>query len=429
MSERLKRIFQNLGMQSQSTIPALSPSSGLYLSVMRVKYYRSHPPLTRQTAKVLIRVSVGMFLALLLFFLVVYTLILIYVDKHFNPPLLKSPNSYRKLRLKGRLAAALVPKDVNYFEILPLSNEALSLLSESNAESGSKSFGGNGPRKQVWNPSLYYSVNETLPQCRYQTLFRVLIISSPQNFEQRQAIRRTWCDPSNFSHVPQHAWHCVFLLGQSLNSNHTAMLKREKALYQDLLIGSYLDTYRNLTLKVIPGFTWSVNHCPCSFLVKTDDDCFVNAGLLYTFLLHHNTQTRSLFVGNLLQDKSRLKVMRGSSNRWAVSSKDYPRKYYPPYASGMGYILSTDVAQQLVTESNFVKPIPVEDAYVGIVMSRLPVKLIDSKRFQVTSSGLGLCNYMYVFIVHKVTSEEQHSLLKKAVGAMSSCNHSTSTVW
>ncbi|KAK3746145.1 hypothetical protein RRG08_003584 [Elysia crispata] len=88
----------------------------------------------------------------------------------------------------------------------------------------------------------------------------------------------------------------------------------------------------------------------------------------------------------------------------------------------MGYILSMDVAQQLVTESNFVQPIPVEDAYVGIVMSRLPVRLTDSKRFQLTQSGLSLCNYVYVFIVHEVASGEQHILLKKAQEAWLSCN-------
>ena len=381
-------------------------------------HYHRHHRLTPQRAKVLIRVSIGMFLALLLLFLVVYTVILIYVDKHFNPPLLKSPNSYRKLKLKGRLAAAIGPKDVGYYEI----TNALLLLHDGAVGAKGDIFGENGHRKQVWNPSLYYTVNETVAQCRYQTLFRVLIISSPEHFEQRQAIRQTWCDPANFSQVPQHAWHCVFLIGQTMNNNHSSMLQSEKALHQDLLIGNYLDSYRNLTLKVIPGFTWSVNHCPCSYIVKTDDDCFVNAGLLYAFLLHHNPLARGLFVGNIVNDKSKLKVNRGPRNRWAVSHKDYPGKYYPPYASGMGYILSMDVAQQLVTESNFVQPIPVEDAYVGIVMSRLPVRLTDSKRFQLTQSGLSLCNYVYVFIVHEVASGEQHILLKKAQEAWLSCN-------
>ncbi|RUS80954.1 hypothetical protein EGW08_011274 [Elysia chlorotica] len=412
-------------MQSQ---PGSVPSSGLFVS-LNVMHYHRHRRLTPLRAKVLIRVSIGMFLALLLLFLVVYTVILIYVDKHFNPPLLRSPNS-RKLKLKGRIAAAIGPKDVGYYEILPLSNEALLLLHNGAVGAKGDIFGENGHRKQVWNPSFYYTVNETLPQCRYQSLFRVLIISSPEHFDQRQAIRKTWCDPTNFPQVPEHAWHCVFLIGQTKNNNHTSMLKTEKAVHQDLLIGNYMDTYRNLTLKVLPGFTWSVNHCPCSFLVKTDDDCFVNAGLLYTFLLQHNTHTRGLYVGNIVLDQSKLKVNRGPRNRWAVSLKDYPGKYYPPYASGMGYILTTDVAQQLVTESNFVQPIPVEDAYVGIIMSRLTVKLTDSKRFQITQSGLSLCNYVYVFIVHHVTFEEQYVLLKKAQEAWLRCSHdSTMSNW
>ncbi|GFR80344.1 beta-1,3-galactosyltransferase 1-like [Elysia marginata] len=431
MSERLKRVLKDLVMQSQPAIAALSPSSGFFVSLNvmgpAVQHYRRHRPLTRQTAKVLIRVSVGMFLALLLLFLVVYTVILIYVDKHFNPPLLKSPNSYKKLKLKGRLAAAISPKNVGYYEVLPLSNEALAILNDGTFGANGDIFDANGHRKQVWNPSKYYTVNETLPQCRYQTLFRILISSAPEHFERRQAIRGTWCDPSNFSEVSEKAWRCVFLVGQTQNSNHSSLLKAEKARHQDVLLGNYLDTYRNLTLKVIPGIAWSVNHCPCSYLLKTDDDCFVNAGLLYhTFLQNKKSHATGLFVGNLVSERSRLKVMRSLRNRWAVSYKDYPGKYYPPYASGMGYILSTDVAQQLVTESNFVQPFSVDDAYVGIIMSRLPVTLTDSKRFQLTASGLSLCNYRYVFVVHEVEWEEQQLLSEKSREARSKCKPSTS---
>lgn len=391
-----------------------------------MQHYHRQRPFTRQTAKVLIRVSVGMFLALLLLFLVVYTVILIYVDKHFNPPLLKSPNSYKKLKFKGRLAAAINPKNVGFVEILPLPNEALAMLTDGSVGASGDIFGENGHRKQVWNPSIYYSVNETLPQCRYHTLFRILIVSAPEHFEKRQAIRQTWCAPSSFSEAPLNAWGCVFLIGQTLNNTQGSLLRAEKALHQDVLLGNFLDTYRNLTLKVVPGIAWSVNHCPCSYLVKTDDDCFVNAGLLYTFLQNQKPQPRGLYVGNLVLEKPRLKVLRGPLNRWAVSHQDYRSNYYPPYASGLGYVLSLDVAQQLVTESNFVRPIPVEDAYVGIVMSRLQVKLTDSKRFQLSASGLKVCNYRYVFIVHRVTVEEQHNLVKKAEESVSNCEASTS---
>ncbi|GFO21055.1 beta-1,3-galactosyltransferase 1-like [Plakobranchus ocellatus] len=429
MSEHLMRLLRRMGVQSHHSLAALSSSSEVFLSLNvmgpTVKHYtRRHPPLTRHTAKVLIRVSIGMFLALLLTFLVVYTVILIYVDKHFHPPLSKSQSAFRKLRLKGRFAAMIGPKDVKYLEILSSQNNDLSLLLD---ESDMKEF--KRDRKPVWNPNTYYGVNESLPQCKWQTLFRVLIISAPHRSEQRQAIRSTWCDPTNFPQVPQHAWHCVFLVGQSENHHLNLLLKEEKAGFGDLLIGSFWDSYKNLTLKVVPGLLWSVNNCPSSFLVKTDDDCFVNVGLLHTFLLHHNQLKTGLYAGNFVLDRSKLRVMREKKNRWSVSYKDFPSKYYPPYASGMGYILSSDVAHQLVAESHFVPPIPVEDAYVGIVLSRLWVQPTNSKRFQISAAGLSLCNFLYVFIVHDVTREDQTELLHKARNASVSCNHSVLTDW
>ena len=51
----------------------------------------------------------------------------------------------------------------------------------------------------------------------------------------------------------------------------------EGRLQGDLLQGAFLDSYRNLTVKHLLGYTWARDHCSAaSWLLKTDDDQFVD---------------------------------------------------------------------------------------------------------------------------------------------------------
>ena len=44
----------------------------------------------------------------------------------------------------------------------------------------------------------------------------------------------------------------------------------------------FQDTYRNLTLKTVMGLKWSAIFCPqAKFVMKTDDDIFVNLPFLH----------------------------------------------------------------------------------------------------------------------------------------------------
>ena len=50
-----------------------------------------------------------------------------------------------------------------------------------------------------------------------------------------------------------------------------------------------VDSYANLTLKVLHGFTWAKRHCPgFQYLVKVDADVFFNPFVLIDYLLDRN---------------------------------------------------------------------------------------------------------------------------------------------
>ncbi|CAG5120130.1 unnamed protein product [Candidula unifasciata] len=402
MKVSLKRMLAYLGLRS-----AYSSSSQVFVSISVISAMpRSR--LSRHATKVIVRVSIWTCVVLVLLFLVTYTLLLAFVDRQMHQVPLDVP--YKKVRLLNRLYGK------QSLRKLPAGNNPFHperLLAH---------------RKAIWNSSVYYSKNDVLPSCS-QPFILFLITSSPQHGDRRMSIRRTWCNSINATASVKQPWTCIFLVGISKSAEMLAQILKEKELYGDILLGSYVDSYVNLTLKVVHGLDWSATHCPSSYVVKTDDDCFVNVRLLYEFLLRYNVKTSALYAGSVIQDNAKLKVIRGRDKKWAVGFQEYPEEYYPPYASGFGYIMSADVVKLLASESRFIVPFPNEDAYVGVLISRLGISPVSSSRFVLSPSGLNVCNYLFVFIVHHVQEADQLALLQKTVESRTVCNHSAITTW
>ena len=58
-------------------------------------------------------------------------------------------------------------------------------------------------------------------------------------------------------------------------------MDNELELHGDLIQSNNVDTYLNLTLKVVSCFEWVKDYCPyAKFVFKTDDDIFINTKLL-----------------------------------------------------------------------------------------------------------------------------------------------------
>ena len=120
----------------------------------------------------------------------------------------------------------------------------------------------------------------------------IVIQSAPKNTEQRDEVRRTWGSACTLLHWCSY----VFILGEvrpgqenleklassSFIPTVQMALESENAEYGDILQETFLDSYNNLTLKTICILKYFSSHAADSanFLLKTDDDSFVNlAGL------------------------------------------------------------------------------------------------------------------------------------------------------
>ncbi|XP_076439802.1 beta-1,3-galactosyltransferase 5-like [Babylonia areolata] len=363
--------------------------------------------LSRASRRFLLKTGIWSVIAIVVAFFVIYTILLIYVNRPFESRqhvFLGSSGDYHrpKIRLLGKSIA----------------NRNNSLLHYSSERSQGK---------MVWDPGQFDDSASTAPTCRRGSLFIIVVTSSPDHFQHRRAIRNTWCRDTAPS--IDSAWQCFFLVGHTHDADTNEKLSSESVMFRDIVRGSYVDSYRNLTHKVLHGLTWVSRNCEVPFVLKTDDDCFVNVALFRHFLLHQNTRTTNLYAGNMLTNENRRKVIRNPNEKWSVSEEAYLPEYYPVYASGSGYALSFDVVTKLVEQSKYKKSIPNEDAYIGIVINSLRIPPTYSGRFSLSSSGLRVCNFLYIFLAHGVDPGMQVEMEKKAVAARSECKDEEVNEW
>lgn len=66
-------------------------------------------------------------------------------------------------------------------------------------------------------------------------------------FQKRQAIRVTWGSVLNHS---EFTVKTIFVIGREPFTEENEQLQREISLHKDILVGNYIDSYRNNTLKV-----------------------------------------------------------------------------------------------------------------------------------------------------------------------------------
>ncbi|XP_074641433.1 beta-1,3-galactosyltransferase 1-like [Tubulanus polymorphus] len=271
-----------------------------------------------------------------------------------------------------------------------------------------------------WNPDTFLEdgFRGKLPTCRIVTTLVAVITSAPENYDKRAAIRESWGGFGDDS-INHESWRYIFLIGQSRDRTTNIRVIEESRIYKDILIGSYVDTYRNLTQKVIHGLRWVEKYCRPEFLLKTDDDCYINRPLLVEYLQYYNSITENLYVGRIFLEKR--DVIRASSSKWAVSVLDYKRSRYPRYASGIGYIISVDVLQKVIKEMKYVRPFPNEDAYIGVIINRLGIEPVMSYRFTMYYFTWSDCNHRYMFCLHNVNTTEQKMLYRKSLNAHKYC--------
>ncbi|XP_078369127.1 UDP-GalNAc:beta-1,3-N-acetylgalactosaminyltransferase 1-like isoform X3 [Oculina patagonica] len=292
--------------------------------------------------------------------------------------------------LRRQIASIQVDSDVksagpslSYLEVLNLDLKELVQRYMASSETVAKQYdlenlqGGHQQEQKLVN-------RFTMPRCLPAPFLLIMVHSSPANFMDRESIRLSWGREDNPINQgswtsPERSWKTVFLVGQTNNSKLNNLLRQEAQIHKDIVIGDFLDTYRNLSLKTLLGFQWSWRHCRPKYILKTDEDCYVNVLSLVQWLqdYHVANGSKPLYAGNIQRD---MEVVRDKNHRYYVSVMDMNKHKYPPYASGGGYVFSASLLPKLLTASRQVPIIPVEDACVGLYMQYIGIKPMHNTR-------------------------------------------------
>ncbi|XP_076462215.1 beta-1,3-galactosyltransferase 9-like [Babylonia areolata] len=154
----------------------------------------------------------------------------------------------------------------------------------------------------------------------------------------------------------------------------------EAAAFNDIVVGDFLDSYGNLSLKMAMVLQWADLHCArAKYLLKVDEDTFVNVPLLLD-VLSLVSQNNSHFVLGHLKASRRPSVAR--KGRWEVSTDAYPLPYWPQYVYGQSYVMSGDAIRSLRHVSQYMPLITNEDAYItGVLAKSAGVYRLHSLQF------------------------------------------------
>jgi hypothetical protein len=126
----------------------------------------------------------------------------------------------------------------------------------------------------------------------------VAIISAPNNFKNRNIIRQTWL--RNLKKQSELGLLSLtgfgFIVGLTLDTDIQKRIETESEMHGDILQINMFDSYYNLTIKVVGLLNWLDDYCfQANFVLKVDDDVYVNVKNLITVVKSLNSSELSVY--------------------------------------------------------------------------------------------------------------------------------------
>lgn len=258
----------------------------------------------------------------------------------------------------------------------------------------------------VYPCNYHYIINEP-ERCQNNSPFLILMVPvAPSNREARDAIRNTW---GSEKIVKEKTVSLFFILGQSSpdgREEQQQKLLQESEEYHDIVQSNFLDSYNNLTIKTMVIMEWLASYCQNAvFAMKIDSDMFLNMDSLVNMLIHAPRQN---YITGLVANGGL--VLRDPHSKWYLPKDVFNEDYYPPYALGLGYVLSLDLAGKLVEGAKHIKAVYIEDVTIGLIMRHLGLSFFsqtDTGLFNVFPVPYDRCRYSKLIATTTNNLQEQ----------------------
>ncbi|XP_061747315.1 lactosylceramide 1,3-N-acetyl-beta-D-glucosaminyltransferase A-like [Nerophis ophidion] len=272
-------------------------------------------------------------------------------------------------------------------------------------------------REQARSFSNFRSLLDHPDKCTGEdVLLLVFVKTSPGNRARRDAIRSTWGSETYIQRTLGVTVKVVFALGAPAVDAAAVQrqLVQENRRNADLIQQDFMDSFHNLTLKLIMQFHWMHRCCAhAHFLMITDDDIFIHMPNLVVYLQDKSTLgTTDFWVGRV---HSGAPPIRRKNSKYYVPLEMYQWRSYPDYTAGGGSVMSGDVAGKIYQATLTLNAsLYIDDVFMGICAMAVGV----SPQAHVYFSGEGktprhLCIYDQMMTSHGHT-EDLHDLWKAA---------------
>ncbi|ESO83741.1 hypothetical protein LOTGIDRAFT_84945, partial [Lottia gigantea] len=215
------------------------------------------------------------------------------------------------------------------------------------------------------------------------TLF-ILILTQHDAYNQRKAIRETWGRIARHEPWPGRRLlgevRLIFLLGAIDNAPLNKAVQIEASEHRDIVEANFIDSYFNLTLKVLMGIKWVRTHCPkTKYIMKMDEDSFVDIPRLVNMLMSVSPQN-AIFGPYSYSEKVTRPNLYGNSSKGAVSYEAYSPEWYPPHVKGNFYIMPYPLAVKIMNVSQYFPYMNIEDAYITGILA----KVFDARHMEIS---------------------------------------------
>ena len=277
----------------------------------------------------------------------------------------------------------------------------------------SKLQSGDDPQVEPINLVKYPLILDSDRMCKsdegdMESIFMLFVIKSKRdNFELRDAIRRTWARESliSFTYIKK-----IFVLGIKQGDDKLqSRIGTEQLSNYDIVQGYFHDCYANNTIKTMIGFEWATTNCRgAQYLVFVDDDYFIATFNLVKMLRGLNPlkqQQKQDFIIGSVREKSM--VMRNENHGLHARFQDYPYRYWPPYVLSGAYVLPQHTSQKINLAMHYVKRMQYDGVFVGTVAKKLEIPLIHNKHIVMGDKPSLSRVYKDIIAVHSMEDAEE----------------------
>ncbi|XP_040572407.1 beta-1,3-galactosyltransferase 5 isoform X2 [Lepeophtheirus salmonis] len=251
--------------------------------------------------------------------------------------------------------------------------------------------------------------------CRDKKLLTILVISAPDHFDHRRAIRSTWGGISSAREDITFA----FIIGSSLDPSIHEEILSEDSEFQDIIMYGMEDLYENLSMKTIHGLKWIEKFCPNNdFFLKIDDDMFLQIPRLIGFIrgYQRSGSKEPVIFGKLAEGWP---PVHNPNSKYYIRPSAYTGSTYPGFVTGPSYLMNQEAIKRLLSNVMALPYIHLEDVFItGVTAEKSNVTRKHIQEFRnngtpIPPKFIG-CTLLRTITIHKVKPEEQMDYLKVA---------------